>query len=250
MRRLGWIVVAALAALALAGIAVAHGFAGNSAAAIGGSFTATSVNGVRSETCSSDGGNWTRTRATYSGIASGDADLSGPATLRIDSVVNTSKDVGVVEGTLRIHTADSPDTFARFTGAYQDGRVAGLAVGRAHKPAARLVANLSASFSQTGGFSNGKIGGADGGAAIEIVPGDCRKAPKPAPERPVLRLQGTVVHDSSTSVVVRSGDHEVELAVPSSLADTASKLTAGDHVTVIAARIDGKYVLVSVKTRH
>lgn len=249
MRRLGWIAVAALAALAAAGIAFAHGFADRSAAAVTGTFVATNVTGAKTATCSNGDGTWTRTRATYTGTAAGDPDLAGPAKLRIDSTVNTSKNVGVVEGTMRIDTAHGADTFLRFTGAYQGGTVVGVAVGRAHAPAARIVANLSASFSQTGGFTNGRIGGADGGAAVEIVPGSCRKAPKPPPDKPVLRARATVVSASSTSVVVRWRNRQAELSVPSSLADAAAKLQPGDRVAVVAAQIDGNYVLVSLKTR-
>ena len=84
---------------------------------------------------------------------------------------------------------------------YDHGNIAGLAVGRAHEPSARLVANLSAGFSAAGGFTGGKLGGGTaGGSAVEIGPGRCAPAAPPKPEKSEAR--GTITALSTTSITV------------------------------------------------
>ena len=246
MRKLSWILAAALAALAATGAAVAHGFGGRSVDAVGATFSATQVSGKKTWTCSNDGGVWLRTVATYTGTAAGDGDLAGPVRLRVESVVNEAKNVGLVEGQLRIDTPGS-DTTTRLTAAYEGGRIAGLATGHARQPNARVVANVSAAFSPDGGFTDGKLGGGTtGGAAVEVVRGACKPV---TPQKAIVRVSGTVTANSTTSLTVRYGKRELTAKVPSSLADTVANLSNGDKVSIVAARIDGDYVLVVVRER-
>lgn len=247
MRKLSWILVAAVAALAVAGVAVAHGFGGKSVDAVAGTFSATQVSSSKTWTCTNDAGTWSRTIATYSGSSAGDGDLAGPLKLRVETVLNESKDVGLVEGQLRID-ASGRDTFAHFTGVYQGGKVVGLANGKAREPYARLIANVSASFSPTSGFTNGRLGGGtEGGAAIEVVNGACKPV---TPQRAIVRWNGSVVAASSTSLTVRSGDRQLTAKVPASLAVRTAALHPGDKVAIVAARIDDEYVLVVVRERR
>lgn len=199
MRRLLF-AAAAVAALVAASVAVADGIGGaKTAKSVAGTFTATSAN-VSTRTCTTtDGKSLAITNARYGGTASGDPDLTGPIVLRARSVINTTDNVGVVDGSLRIDVASGRDTTANYSAAYDHGNIAGLAVGRAHDPSARLVANLSAAFSAAGGFTGGKFGGGTaGGSAVEVGPGRC--APAAKPEKSEAR--GTITALSAGSITV------------------------------------------------
>ena len=245
MRKAIWLSVA-VTALAVAGAAVAHGGGSKSATPVAGAFTATQVTNAKTSTCTNADGTWTHVDAVYSGTSTGDADLSGAAQLRVHAVINTTRNVGVVSGSLRIDTSGA-DTKAAFTSVYSGGQLAGLAVGRAHDPSARLIANVSASFSPTGGFTNGKIGGGTaGGTAVELVSGACQKAPV---EKAVLRVKGSVVSVSTTSLVLRSGSDQITCAVSGSLAEKVAKLQAGQSVGATCRLVNGTYQLTSLD-RH
>lgn len=172
MKRLVVVGVAA-AFLAGAGLALADEFDSKAVKAVTATFTATTVKSLKKASCTNGDGTWTNAAAEYSGMAlSSDSTLNGPVTLRLRSVINTTRDLGRVQGSLRIDTP-STDTIAEFDGVYAGGKVVGLAEGRTGQSPGRLLANLSASFSQTAGLTSGKIGGADGGAALVFAPGTC-----------------------------------------------------------------------------
>lgn len=175
MRRLT-LGVAAMVVLATAGLAVAKGLADTKGIkTVAGTFTATTVEQRGKErTCrTTDGKTIVTKNARYRGTAAGDADLAGAITIDARSVVNTTDNVGVVEGRLRVDVASGRDTVARFSAVYDRGKLVGLARGHVQKPHARLFANVSASFAAGSGFTGGKIGAADGGSAVEIAPGRC-----------------------------------------------------------------------------
>jgi hypothetical protein len=247
MRRTLWLAIASAAALVVAGAAIAHGGGSKSATPVAATFTASQVTGARTSTCTNADGTWTHVDATYSGTAAGDADLAGALQLKVHAVLNTTRNVGVVSGSLRIDTAGA-DTKAAFTSVYSGGQLAGLATGRAHDPSARLLANLSASFSPTGGFTNGKLGGGTaGGTAVELASGACQKAPV---EKAVLRVKGSVVSASPTSLVVKSGSDQITCAVSGPLAGKVTKLQAGQAVGATCRLAGGTYTLVSLDARH
>ena len=178
------IVAVGVLALATTGLAVAKGLkAGKSMKAVAGTFAATPTADVKTKTCTtSDSKTIVASHGKYTGVATGatagDADLTGPVTLDVHSVVNTTDDVGVVEGKLKIDVASGKDTALHFDAVYDHGKLAGLARGHAHDPGMQVLANLSADFSATG-FANGKLGGGTaGGSAVELGPGKC------APDKP------------------------------------------------------------------
>src|SRR5581483_6197712 len=207
-----------LAALAATGIAVARGTDDTkNVRAVTATFTATTSSRVQTRSCTTaDNKTVTVTDGTYTGTAGGDADLTGAATLHAHAVINTTDNVGVVTGTLKIAVAGR-DTEAAIDSVYNGGSVAGLAVGRAHSPSARLVANLSAGFSPTGGFTNGKLGAVDsGGAAVEVAGGSCRMV-KPVREQSTAR--GTVSANTGASITVAG----LTCAVPAALQSKVAK---------------------------
>jgi hypothetical protein len=228
----------AVVALVAAGIAVGHGIDGaKNVKEVTGTFTATTVSKLDTRTCTtSDGKTLVTTNGTYAGPASGDADLTGPVTIRAHSTVNTTDGVGVVWGTLRVGVAGG-DTEARFDAVLKGSQLAGLASGRAHEPSARLIANLSSDFNATTGFANGKLGGTTGGAAVELGPGTCKG---PASVRETSRAEGTVTAVSTTSITVAG----LTCAVPATLQSIVTPLTVGTHAEIGCTLSGGVNTLV------
>ena len=246
MRRLTFI-AAGLAALLATSIAVAHGIDGaKSAKAVAATFSA-SAGSTSSRSCTTtDGKTSTITSGRYSGTATGDPDLTGPITLTAHSVVNTTDGVGVVDGQLRIDVSGSRGTFAAYSVVYDHGNVAGLAGGRAHDPGARLVANLSAAFNPTTGFTSGKIGGGtSGGSAVELAPGKCSSTTQQKPEKSEAR--GTITALNSSQIVVAG------LTCNLASADSAnvnSKFKVGDRVEIHCALQNNVNTLTSISGGH
>jgi hypothetical protein len=180
------IVAVGVLALTTTGLAVAKGLKGTkSMKAVAGTFTATTASHVDTKTCTtSDGKTIVASHGRYTGTSAGDPDLTGPVTLDVHSVVNTTDDVGVVEGKLKVDVASGKDTNAHFQAVYDHGTLAGLARGHAHDPGVQLLANLSAGFTAAGGFTDGKLGGSAGGSAVEFGPGKCEPVKAPKAEKP------------------------------------------------------------------
>jgi hypothetical protein len=163
-----------LVALAGAGLAYAHS-TGSSVTSVTATFNATTVSHSEQQSCTtSDKKAIQTTNATYTGTATGDVSLAGTVTVRTRSVIDTTDDLGTVQGSVQIGNGD-----ARFSGVYDHGKVAGLLTGHVGSKDAHaaLLANVSASFSASGGFSDGKIGASDGGSAVELSAGQCKPTP-------------------------------------------------------------------------
>jgi hypothetical protein len=210
-----------LVALVATGVAVAHGIEGaKTATAVSGTFTA-AAGTVKSTTCTTaDGKTIVATRGTYTGTASGSADLTGAVTIAATSVVNTTDGVGTVSGRIKIANG----TNAGFAAVYDHGSVAGLATGHSKsKPPAALLANVSATFSPTTGFTSGKIGGGTAaGSAVEIGRASCSSTSKTREHSDAL---GTISAISSSSVTVAG----LTCATP---ADLTSEYKTGDTVRI------------------
>jgi hypothetical protein len=238
--------VATAAALTATGLAVARNLDSNTnVRAVAGTFAATTASRVDTKTCTTtDGKTLVTTTGTYTGTSTGDADLTGNATVHARSTINTTDNVGVVSGSLRIDVASGRDTQADFSAVYSGGSLAGLAVGRAHDPSARLVANLSAGFTSAGGFTSGKIGGGTGaGAAVEVGPGRCQSV-KTVQQR--SEAHGTVSAVSPTSITVAG----LTCAVPANLQARVAKLAVNDRAEIHCTLVNGANTLKSVEGKH
>jgi hypothetical protein len=245
MRKLTLAVIG-LVALVATSVAVAHGIDGaKPSKSVAGTFAA-AAGSVTTRTCTTaDGKTIVVSDGKYTGAATGDADLTGAITLRVRSVVNTTDKVGTVGGSFRIDVASGRDTNGAFAGVYSDGQVAGLATGRVHAPGARLVANLSAAFSPTTGFTGGKIGGGTaGGTAVEVGTGSCKPA-KTRPEKSEAR--GTVSAISATSITVAG----LTCAIPADKsANVNAKVKQGDRVEIRCSLVNGASTLTHVEKKH
>jgi len=245
MKRTLVLAAAAVTALAAAGIAVGHGLDGpGSVKEVAGTFSATTVARSSSRTCTTpDGKTIVTTDGTYTGSASGDPTLTGNATIRAHSTVDTTDGIGVVSGTLRIDAGSGGDTEARFDAVVKGGQIAGLASGRTHNPSAKLLANLSSDFGATTGFANGKLGGTSGGSAAEVGAGSCKRSTS---DRETSRASGTVTAASATSITVAG----LTCSVPAGLQALVASLTVGARAEISCALSGGVNTLVKVSGRH
>ncbi len=244
MRKL-MLATAGVMLFATTGLAVAHGLHdGKSVKSVAGAFTATTAGNSQTRSCTTaDGKTITITNATYTGTATGDADLTGNATFRVRSTINTTDNVGVLEGRLKID-ASGRDTSAHFDAVYDHGTVAGLASGHAATEGAKLLANLSASFSATGGLTAGKIGGGTaGGSAVEVGPGKCSPTKTKSDKS---SSHGTVSAVSATSITVA----DLTCSVPSTLAQKVAALKVGDRAEIKCSLVSSVNTLTNVESKH
>jgi hypothetical protein len=178
MRRMIWLALAAAGALIVSGLAVAHGGGAKATKSVTATFAAAPSPDNKTRTCQTADGTFEITNGVYRGTAtSSDPDLHGAVRIRAHAVINTTKGLGWITGRLIVDVAEGADTGATFRLVYEGGRAHGLATGHAHRPWAALLANLSATYSPTAGFGEGKIGDtAADGSAILLRRGHCRAA--------------------------------------------------------------------------
>jgi hypothetical protein len=245
MRKLTFAAVV-LIALVATSYAVAHGIEGaKSAKAVAGTFDATGTS-TSTRTCTTtDGKTIVVTDGKYTGVAAGDPDLTGPITLRARSVVNTTDNVGTVDGRFSIDVANGRNTDAVYSAVYDHGAIAGLAVGKAHQPNSKLIANLSATFSAASGFTGAKLGGGtSGGSAVELGAGSCKPAHTTA-ER--SEAHGVVTALSTTSITVAN----VTCTIPAEKsADVNAKLKVGDTAEIRCSVVSGTSTLTRYEKKH
>ena len=169
------------------------------------------------------------TRATYTGTAAGAADLTGPVTLKVRSLINTTDDVGVVSGRLTIDTAADKNTAPSSPPCTTTASSRGFALGRVQDKHVQLLANLSAGFTAAGGFTDGKLGATTGGSAVELGPGKCESA-----QKETSQAHGAVSAVSATSITVAG----LTCAVPASFATQIATVKVNDRVEIHCA-LDG-----------
>lgn len=244
MRRL-MLVAAGVAVLVAAGIAVAAGLHdGRSVKSVTGTFNATGASTATRSCTTSDGKTITVTNGRYTGMAAGDPDLAGAIRIDARSVVNTTDNVGTVEGKLRIDVASGEDTVAHFSAVYDHGTLAGLAAGHAQDPRVKLLANISAGFSAAGGFTGGKLGGTTGGSAVELGPARCEPTKAKAEKS---EARGTVSALSQTSITVAG----LTCAIPADMAQKVNeKVKVGDRAEIRCALTNGQNTLVRLEKKR
>ena len=167
----------AAAALVATGIAAAHSQRTQSTQAAAADFAATTVSQSRSSTCTGSDGTYQDTTATYTGTAtSSDPRLNGPLEIRARSVVNTTEQLGWLDGTFRVRPHERRRR-VRVVPRRDRGRQPRRTHDRGGShDSGKLVASVSAAFTQTGGFASGKLGsGTATGAGVFFTQGSCTK---------------------------------------------------------------------------
>jgi len=246
MRRLTFGSVVLIVLATSAGLAVAAGLHNNgrSVKAVAGTFAATGAS-TRTSTCTTEDGKAIAvTHARYTGTAAGDPDLTGAIRIDARSLINTTDDVGTVTGRLHIDVASGRDTTAGFEAVYDHGKLAGLAVGHAHDPGVKLLANISATFTAAGGFTDGKVGASAGGSAVELGPARCKTTRTPAEKS---EARGTVSALSTSSITVAG----LTCAIPSDLAQrVANEVKVGDRAEIRCSLTNGQNTLVKLHKKR
>jgi len=232
-------------ALAAAGIALASGNDARTITKVSGTFTATTLWGRSStSTCTtSNGRQLTTTRATYTGTAAGPADLTGPVQITTSSTIDTAGAVGTMNGRLTISPSGGGRTDLQLSGVYDGGTVVGLVTGHSATRSVQLLGNVSAGYSPTGGFTNGRIGGSAGGSALELAPTRCGPVKQPPRERSTA--EGAVSAVSATSITVAG----LTCAVPSTLAAQVAAFKVGDQVRIECTTVSGTSTLTGIGKR-
>jgi hypothetical protein len=106
------------------------------------------------------------------------------------------------------------------------------------------MGDLSSGFSTTGGFTNGKLGGTDGGgAAVLLQHGKCLRAPTVGVQR--VRARGTVTAVSSTSITVAG----VTCAVPAALAGKLTGVKTGEVVELRCELVNNALTLTKIERK-
>jgi collagen type VII alpha len=164
-----WFAVAALAAVAGTGVAIA---AGNLATtkSVDASFSATTVKHRTVKTCTgADGDTYEITHATYTGSAdSDDSRLDGSIVISVKSVYNTTKELGHLTGNFRGDKARG-----NLSAVNKDGELEGFLKGGVRDSAGKLFANISADYSSAGGFDHGELGNGSPDNTAVIIGGAC-----------------------------------------------------------------------------
>lgn len=190
-RTIGFI-LASLAALAIAGLAVA-GRHGAETDAVAATFSATEVKRMKSRTCTGADGEYRITHAVLLGevVSTTDPLLAGKLKLHLKSVYNVAESIGWVAGTAHIRNeAADPDTRARasFRAVNVGGEIEGLFTGGAGRPHWKLLANFSAKLADTG-VTEGQIGGGSSDNSALVFRGGCRSEAAPAAQERKLERE-------------------------------------------------------------
>jgi hypothetical protein len=167
-----WIAVAAVVATAGTVVAIAAGALATTES-VSAMFDATTVKNRTVKTCTgANGDSYEVTHATYTGTAvSKDSRLDGTIEIRVNSVYNTTQDLGRLEG--KVH---GDHVRGSLNAVNTNGTLEGFLKGGVHDAAGKLFANISAKYTSGGGFSEGELGtGSTENTAI-IFSGGCGKA--------------------------------------------------------------------------
>lgn len=167
------VLAASVSALAVAGLALAHGGGPGSVQAASATFDAATVTDLHSGTCTGADGTYTRTKATYTGNSvSSDARLNGTLTVKARTLYNSTTGLGVVQGRFRVDNADG-HTAGKFMAVDTAGSLDGFVGGWSMGPHAGLVGSLTATFDPATGFSEGQLGTGSSTNAAVFVSGRC-----------------------------------------------------------------------------
>jgi hypothetical protein len=240
------LIAAALGALVATSVAVAHGWRAGDVAAVSATLTATTPTNVQTSTFTCDGDTIEVTTGRWSGTAaSSTEDLAGAADLHLKSVYNVTKNLGWVDGKLKIRAADGK-TVAHVAGVNSGGTLDAWLRGHAGKGDGTLLGSLTGTFSKTGGLTGGAIGSGSGADAAILVDGvRCEKPTTPKPSVHLF-VRGNVEAVSTTSISVKPLDGSATQTCGVPKADEVEGLKAGDRVQMKCVQVNGAWVLVDV----
>jgi hypothetical protein len=247
MRRTLVISLLVVAALATAGLAGAWlkqtGI--NPASA---TFSATTVDRSHVRTCTGPDGNYEIAHLKLSGTATSSSEaLNGPVVFWVKSVYNTTKQLGYLEGWMRVRAGeDERNAHGRFFAVNTNGTLDGFVHGRVNWRYAALYASVGGSFSLAGGIANGTVGsGTATNAGVFFGGGHCR----PVKERPSLKLivKGDVESVDSSQITIKPFDGSASQTCKLSDRSPDVDVKVGDDVAAECHMLGGSLVLVKLR---
>lgn len=174
--------------LAVAGVAIAG--RPSTTDPVSATFAATTVVKKNVQTCTGADGTYELTRATYSGTSSSsDPSLNGPIRIDVNSVYNTTKNLGWLNAKLRVDGPTRGDkTRGSLSAVNAGGRLQGFLSGSGKAPRKHLLANVSASFASATGFAAGQLGTGTATNTAVVSSGSCKP---PKPQKPTRQAKPT-----------------------------------------------------------
>jgi hypothetical protein len=245
------LLAAGAAALVASSVAVAHGWKTADVTAASATFTATTPTNVRTTSYTCGTQTIEVTTGRWSGTAtSTTADLAGSVDLYLKSVYNATKNLGWVEGKLKIRAADG-NTHAHVTGINANGAIDGWLRGHAGRGDGSLFGSLTGTFSKTGGMTAGAIGSGSGADLAVIADGiRCSKSEQARPSVH-LYVRGAVEAVSATSITVKPSDGSASQTCTFTDSREAEGARVGDQVAIKCSQVNGAWVLKDVdRKRH
>lgn len=239
MKRTMWLGVAALVALAGAGLAVAA-MRDKGTTAVSFAVTGSAGDAVMTRTCTGVDGTYVITKAVYTGTATGLYN-GASARLRLHSTVNTTEGIGLAKGSLQLRSGDSLQAKAHLVGVIKGGTLSGVLTGRDVRGSDR--GHLVANFSATLGSGSIALTAGDGSAANDAV----LFGGTGCGESTISGALGTVSAISSTSVTVTTSGGSVTCSLTAEqAAKLADRIHVGDRVSI---RCDAAAKLVKIDRR-
>jgi len=240
---------AALSALVATGAAVAHLRAGD-VTQVSATLSAATAGNVQTRTVTCAGQTIEITLGHYSGTAtSTTTELNGPVDLFVKSTYNTTKELGWVDGWVKVRASDRR-TRASFTAINVDGKLDGWLRGSASHRGGVLFGSLAGSFSKTGGLTDGTLGTGTGtNAAVIAKRIDCGEE-KPTRPSVFLFVRGEVDSVSATAITVKPKDGSANQTCTVKNADQVKGIDAKDQVEMSCVQVAGVWTLAKVRERH
>lgn len=242
-----FLLFAALTALVATGAAVAKLKSGD-VSAVSATLSATTVVQQQTRTLTCEGQTIEFTKARYTGTSTSTTpDLNGPVELKVHSVYNTTRNLGWVEGHLKLRAEDDRSN-ARFVAVNVNGTLDGWLTGKAGHRDGIVLGSLTGSFSKTGGLTNGQLGtGTGANAAILAKHIDCNEDSKKRPSVHLL-VRGQVDALSATSISVKPADGGASQAC--AIGERKPEgIEVGDRVEMACSQVAGVWTLTKIRER-
>jgi hypothetical protein len=260
MRKTILIMVAAAVALVAAAVAYAAYTASGVSAATA-TFSTDKV-AVRTASCTgADGKAFTVTNGHYTGVASfvapaAAAELNGPLSIDARTVYSTTDGLGYVTGLFHVRNERPTRLNGHFTATLKGTQLVGFLDASSRGHHARVLGNLSATFTPTTGFTTGLIGSTSSTSVLAVIAGPtCPKPrpepkPTPAPKRPV-HVEGTISAISGdavgSTVTVTSRGPSAATCTRDATSPATTGFKVGDRVEMGCAYIGTTWTLRELK---
>jgi hypothetical protein len=252
------ILIMVVAAVALVAAAVAYAaYTASGVSAATATFSTDKVAPLRTGSCTgADGKAFTVTMGHYTGSAgfltpAAASELNGPLTIDARTVYSTTDGLGYVTGSFHVRS-DSPSRLnGRFTATLKGTQLVGFLDASSRGNHARVLGNLSATFTPTTGFTAGLVGSTSSTAVLAIVAGPTCPRPRPAPPKRPAHVEGTISSigngDVGSTVTVSSRGPSTSTCTRDATSPATTGFKVGDRVEMGCAYIGTTWTLRELK---